>query len=174
MSNMGSEDHMDYTVIGDSINVAARLCGAAQPGQLLVSSATAEQIGRAATWKDLPPVTVKGKDHPTGIVEPAAIKGGSRRHMRKATDIPVDYFLKGFSDESKSAIMRNISAGGCPGAGPHRHRIEAEPRPEHRGRRQDFLYSIGLCFENLPRSVHHRVVQWIHRMNTEIGEGLFL
>jgi class 3 adenylate cyclase len=189
MGNMGSEEHMDYTVIGDSINVAARLCGAAQPGQVLVSRATAEQIGAQATWKDLPPVMVKGKDHPIGIVEPVAVKGGSRRYLRKVTDFEVTYSLEGFADETQNAVVRNICAGGCLletatpiGIGSKVNiamnlvdvgKLEVRAEVYH-ARRQDDLYLIGLCFEGLPVDVQHRMALWIHQVNTEIVQGLFL
>lgn len=189
MGNMGSEDHMDYTVIGDSINVAARLCGVAQPGQVMVSRATAEQITGQATWKELPPVMVKGKDHPVGIVEAVAVKGGSRKYLRKATEVPVTYTLQGFADEVRHAVVRNISPGGCLlevgspiGIGSRMSIVmnlsevgETEVHAEvYHARRQDDLYYIGLCFEDLPQTVKHRMAQWIHQVNTEIVQGLFL
>lgn len=189
MGNMGSEDHMDYTVIGDNINVAARLCGTAQPGQVLVSTATADEAGNDITWKQLQPVLVKGKDHPIGIAEALAAKGGARRFMRKETDVAVAYTLEGFSDEENSAVIRNISAGGCLLAvsGPLAIGSKLNVKLNlvllgaitvratvYHARKQDRTYYIGLCFESLHDDVRHRITRWVHQVNQEIGNGLFL
>jgi adenylate cyclase len=189
MGNMGSEDHMDYTVIGDNINVAARLCGIAQPGQVLVSKSVADEIGDRATWKALDPVMVKGRDHPIGIAEVVDVTGGSRQHMRKTIDTPVTYSLEGFSDEANSAIVKNISGGGCllEVGGPigigsklnvRFNLIDLGSITVHaivyHARKQGSEYYIGLCFEDLPIEARNSIVQWVHRVNLEIGEGLFL
>jgi adenylate cyclase len=189
MGNMGSEDHMDYTVIGDNINVAARMCGIAQPGQVLASKAIAEAIGDEATLKDMHPVTVKGKDQPIGVAEVVTVKGGARQYMRKATDASATYSLEGFSDESYTAMIKNISPSGCllevdapVGIGSKLNiifnllaldNITVHATVYH-ARKQDRAYYIGLCFEDLQEEAKHRIIQWIHQVNSEIVEGLLL
>jgi len=44
----------------------------------------------------------------------------------------------------------------------------------YHARKQDAAYYIGLCFEGLPEEAHHRIVQWVHQVNSEIAEGLML
>jgi adenylate cyclase len=189
MGNMGSEDHMDYTVIGDNINVAARMCGIAQPGQVLASKAIAEAIGDEATLKDMHPVTVKGKDQPIGVAEVVTVKGGARQYMRKATDASATYSLEGFSDESYTAMIKNISPSGCllevdapVGIGSKLNiifnllaldNITVHATVYH-ARKQDRAYYIGLCFEDLQEEAKHRIILWIHQVNSEIVEGLLL
>ena len=189
MGNMGSEDHMDYTVIGDNINIAARLCGVAQPGQVLVSKLIADEVGDQATWKELAPVLVKGKDQPISIAEAVAIKGGARRYMRKATDTSVTFSLEGFADESNGAVVKNIGPAGCllEVAGPigigSKLRINFNMialgnitvrATVYHARKQERSYYVGLNFDDLPVAAKYDIINWIHRVNSEIVEGLFL
>jgi adenylate cyclase len=71
MGAMGSKDRMDYTVIGDSVNLGARLCSAARPGQVLLSEFSVNSMSRTAGFKVLPlePLVVKGKQDPVRVYE---------------------------------------------------------------------------------------------------------
>lgn len=60
---MGSRDRMDYTVLGDHVNLAARLCSKADARQTLISKSVFEELdkGLQNQFEDLPPIKVKGK-----------------------------------------------------------------------------------------------------------------
>ncbi|HZI99527.1 MAG TPA: adenylate/guanylate cyclase domain-containing protein [Gemmatimonadaceae bacterium] len=45
MGNIGSLDHLDYSVIGQVVNLAARLCGHAEPETIVVSTAVRDAVG---------------------------------------------------------------------------------------------------------------------------------
>ncbi len=58
---MGSSKTMDYTVIGDAVNLGARLCSAAKPGQILVSETTYEAVKDRIPFEERKVLRVKGK-----------------------------------------------------------------------------------------------------------------
>ena len=71
MGAMGSEDRMDFTVIGDSVNLGARLCSAAKRGQVLISENSARYLRgtKSVELARLDPIRVKGKEQPIKVFE---------------------------------------------------------------------------------------------------------
>ena len=65
--NIGSRDMMDYTVIGDTVNLGSRLCSAASPGEILVSKSVYNGLKNDFSFNKLDPIRVKGKAEKVNI-----------------------------------------------------------------------------------------------------------
>ena len=82
VGNFGSDERMDYTIIGAEANLAARLQYIAEPGTIVMSYETYALVKDIVTARALPPISVKGIsrevvpyviEHPAGAAAHAAI-----------------------------------------------------------------------------------------------------
>jgi adenylate cyclase len=69
VGNIGSPQHMDYTAIGDEMNIASRLQGLAQGGQILVTRSVYDATKDAFEFKEFGTITVKGKKNLVEVFE---------------------------------------------------------------------------------------------------------
>jgi adenylate cyclase len=66
---IGSTERMDFTVIGDVVNIGSRLCSAAQPSEVIISAAVREAMGDLpdVELEALEPLQLKGKRQPFAV-----------------------------------------------------------------------------------------------------------
>jgi adenylate cyclase len=66
---VGTEDRMEYTVIGASVNLAARLESNSKPGQILISGRTYRMVAGQVEARPLGAIRVKGKEQEVEVYE---------------------------------------------------------------------------------------------------------
>jgi class 3 adenylate cyclase len=117
VGNFGSADRMDYTIIGAEANLAARLQGIAEPGQIVVSYETYALVRHLITAHTLPAITMKGISREVvpyavdGIVD---AEGGSTEiiseHLR-GLDLYLDpTMVESGGDEKIRSVLRRAMA----------------------------------------------------------------
>ncbi|MDE3117433.1 MAG: GAF domain-containing protein [Nitrospirota bacterium] len=118
--NIGSPSRLDYTVVGDTVNVAARLEPLAPADGIVISEATYQQVKDLVKADKLPPVQVKGR---TGLVEPYAVfdllerepSDTDKKNLRRHDRLEVSLFAI-YRDATSSRMyqgsIKNISRGG--------------------------------------------------------------
>lgn len=75
---LGSRKTMDYTVVGDVVNVASRLCSRAAAGDLIISEPIFEAVGSEFLVEELEPATLKGKADQVRVWKVLSPRDGSQ------------------------------------------------------------------------------------------------
>jgi adenylate cyclase len=111
VGTMGSRQRLEYTAVGDTINLGARLESLTKEYGIgiIVSEYTHKMLGGEFLTRELGEVTVKGKSHPVKIfgVLPASL----RTHPRVVLEAAATLTIIG-GGESCRATTRDISEGG--------------------------------------------------------------
>ncbi len=70
MGNVGTRERFNYTAIGANVNLAAHLCSAASPSQILITEAVLQSVKEMVEVEKLPSIYLKGFEKPIEIFSP--------------------------------------------------------------------------------------------------------
>lgn len=84
--NLGCDTKLEYTVIGDTVNVASRLTGLAGAGEIIVSKETLKLVKDIVDYKELPSQKVKGKDRLIEVFQVLSLNDNKSHEQEKQDD----------------------------------------------------------------------------------------
>jgi adenylate cyclase len=107
--NIGSPKRMDYTMIGDGVNLAARLESACKQysARILISQYTREKLKGTYRIRDIDDVVVKGKTEPVRIYE--VLDYHTEETCPNMMDV-VNYFTEGRKQYHKGNWDKGVAA----------------------------------------------------------------
>jgi len=78
---VGAQERRDYSVMGDAVNVAARLAHAANNGEIYVGANTYRQAAALFDFERLPAIKLDGKEKPVEVYRLVGLKAGDRKSV---------------------------------------------------------------------------------------------
>ncbi|HIE01502.1 MAG TPA: adenylate/guanylate cyclase domain-containing protein [Thiotrichaceae bacterium] len=85
VGNIGAQWHYQYTAIGDSINVASRICSHARPNEVLIGTNTYAYVQNNITAQALAPLKFKGKSQEITVYQVIELANNSLIQSLKKT-----------------------------------------------------------------------------------------
>ncbi len=107
---IGNDLHMDYTAVGETTHLAARMEQAACPGTVLIAPATLDLVEGFVAVKSLGPVPVKGLTEPVEVYELSGI-GPARTRLQAAARRGLTRFVG--RDAEMEVLRRSLEQAGA-------------------------------------------------------------
>ena len=112
VGNFGSEDRLDYTIIGGGVNTASRLESAASPGEILISYETYAQIKDEISCEEKGSIQVKGLAYPVAtysVIDSYESLEQRRGRLRKEhTNMTLDLDLDAMTRDERFEVAKTL------------------------------------------------------------------
>ena len=112
VGNMGSKDRLQYTALGDTVNTAARFCGAADAFTVIVGQPTFDACAQFVAVDQVPGIQLKGKSAETfRVFRISAIREEATSPW---VSFPTDGAMAAYSAQKRLYAWQSVFAAGPP------------------------------------------------------------
>src|SRR6266700_6527116 len=112
VGNMGSKDRLQYTALGDTVNTAARFCGAAEPFTVIIGQPTFDACAQVVAVDQVPGIQLKGKSAETfRVFRVSAIR---EEPTSPWVPFPTDAAVAAYSAQKRIYAWQSVFASGPP------------------------------------------------------------
>ena len=113
VGNFGSEDRMDYTIIGGAVNIASRLQAAATPGEILISYETFAHVRDQIKCIEMGEISVKGVAYPVATFQVVdayqSLKSEKKHFIQRQPNLNIDLNIQAMTEDERgeaAALLR--------------------------------------------------------------------
>ncbi len=165
--DVGPPYSKQYTVMGDTVNLAARLMSSSSPNQVLISKQIAVETDTSFVFQGLPPISVKGKKEPIPIclleaerlISPANISEQHGTLIGRNAEVSS---FRNLCREVKKGNSRTVVISGEAGIGKSRLLLEFKNHLSI----NDWEIFHSACYSHVATKPF---APWIHILNTFFG-----
>jgi len=105
---LGTQNRMDYTVVGDAVNIASRLCNVAEPAEIVIPDSLYQAVQERVTAEEYQEVTVKGKTEP---IHTWKVQTVTFEHQSVITALIDDILERGVKSMDSLSEEQNMTPG---------------------------------------------------------------